>query len=208
MYRQGFIPKLGLRWASTSMRNITAPSKRRLYDNRYVLPMVLLVLVGSIAANRVDTKRRISDMQQPYYAKLRILEQLLERARAGDTSFDMASELDIVNRVLERHRERSGRTEKRVETYTDEKHAVQEESLDDLLNSIMRDLDNPVEDGAAANPAVDLGPIVTDRDALAREALREKESVDFRADSEPRVIVQTPGEYVAAAEDTAVPRFL
>ena len=149
-------------------------------------------------------------MQQPYYAKIRILELLLARARAGDTAFDMSSELEIVDRVLERHKERSGRSNKCARRAVDEKPVVQEEeSLDVLLNSIMRDLDSPVADApAASEPAAYDGTIVTDREVLAREALREKESADFRADSGPRVIVQTPGEYVAAAEDTDVPRFL
>ncbi|AET38881.1 Ina22p Ecym_3394 [Eremothecium cymbalariae DBVPG len=238
MLRSSFSQNLRMfvRLYSASPTTGTA-SLRSKYDKTVFKPLILLLIVGSIATNVIEQKKRHFEMERRYNLKIHILEDLIDRVKYNnDTTFSVEQELYLVNKMLARH---SGaislnpkiRNEPELEDSSTEPNSprngdtnkknysdMELESVEELFKNIFDEINEVSEKDHSASLDIQRqskpkshpssDEIVIDRQIIAQNAKQEKQQKMFKPNTEQHVIVPIPGDYVAAAEATKVSRFL
>lgn len=192
--------------------------------------MVALVLFATMLTNVSEEQKRCGELERRYQMKVGIYEELIARAKNQDFNFDVEKEMMLVNKLFSRStrskkveieqeaaliREKSSKVnldQEKVLNSMNSKGA--EESLEDLFKDIIKDLDGPEHHNEMEDRSLQRLPrepsedIITNKEWLEHEAKVAQERAGFKPSTEKHLIVDNPGEYNMAAEDTKVKRFL
>ncbi|AMD20919.1 HDR177Cp [Eremothecium sinecaudum] len=225
MFRRTSLPSIvGVFRRHYSMQK-PAATKRYKFDTSVGRPLVLLILVGSIAINIINQKKEIAEMEGLYMRKINKLQELVSRVRDdNDRNFSVEEELRFVNNAFSR-RDAVNSIQNHLKAIHNSDLAEEntshtfneEESLDDVLKNIM---DSVAEGDVVAKNKVHSvdrkqkpssstkSGIILNKELLLQEAEIEKEKMSYKPETEVHVIVERPGELVEAAKHTTESKFL
>lgn len=161
-------------------------------------PALVVVLLGSQVISVMNAQRSVETMESRYTLKMRKLDELIVRAREGE-KVDVKQEMQLVNKQFDRSGAGArfsvmGKQIARVDA-----SKVEDRSLMELTSAF----DEAMKDSQANGDkdAVDL-------DILHQQMLKEKELATYKMDTQQHLMVDKPGDYVDAARDTKVAKFL
>ncbi|CDO94889.1 unnamed protein product [Kluyveromyces dobzhanskii CBS 2104] len=229
MFAQRFL-RFSRRAYSEAAVTATSAKKSR-FDKSALKPLVSLLVFGSILTSVSAQQQKHADMVRRYEMKIRILQDLVNRSKKGDFNFDAEKELELVNKLFARHekgksvdleREANMIREQASKQIIDRERVIksmnsqlEDESLEDIFQDIMKDIDQPLKTVQAPTKKLDSSSmkqgsddIIVDKEWIDYENQREQKRLAFKPSTEKHVIVESPGEYNTAAENTEVKRFL
>lgn len=204
------------------------PVKTSRFDRSIIKPLLVVIVFGTMLTHVTNQQRIAGEIERRYFLKIEILKDLIERAREGDTNINVQEELKLVNKLFERTseaRELNAREAKKLQEISSSQNysekevlqslnrsprALEKESLDDLLKSIMDEIsDDPKQPiPRKTSPEPNSNEVILDRDVLKEEAKYERELSQYKPSTDVHLIVENPGELSSAAEDTKVTKFL
>ncbi|CCK73098.1 Ina22p KNAG_0M02450 [Huiozyma naganishii CBS 8797] len=187
-------------------------------DRSLLKTVVWVVIFGSILTHVVDKEKQVEDMERRYNLKIQILENLISRAKTGE-SVNTTEELKLVNKLFVKDKSLSveevkGELERSKLPQDDHSAEVQnEESLEDIWNDILRDINSEPRETSKKQSNKTRQPttqpdIIKDRALLAEIAQKEEEYVSYSPTFDKHTIVEDPGSFAKAAKDTNVNKFL
>lgn len=204
------------------------PEKVSRFDKSIVKPLVVVVVFGTMLTHVTNQQRLAGEMERRYFLKIEILKDLIERAREGDPNIDVHEELKLVNKLFERTTDartldameaeklqdisasQSYSESEVLQSMNSSTRALEKESLDDLLKSIVDEISDepkqPLHLKSASKRTAD--DFILDKDLLKEEAQYERELAQYKPSTDVHLIVENPGDLSSAAEDTKVTKFL
>lgn len=230
MFAHRFL-KVSRRAYSEVATNATNGAKKSRFDKSAIKPLISLLIFGSVLTSVSAQQQRHADIVRRYEMKIKILQDLIDRSKQGDFNYNAEKELELVNKLFARHelgnsvdleREAKMIRERAAKEIIDRERVIkgmnsqiEEESLEDIFQDIMKDIDQPNSSIAAPTKKLDSDSmkkgsddIIVDKEWLDYERQREQKRLAFKPSTEKHVIVENPGEYNIAAEETKVKRFL
>lgn len=139
---------------------IPAQPGRTQFDKSMLKPALVIIIFGSMLSHVSTQEKRHAELERRFDLKADILSELIERAKNGDTDFDVDKELSLVNKVFSRYEKSQNidiseeatklRNVYDTQTYSRKEvleslnsstGATEEESLDDLFRSIIEEVD-------------------------------------------------------------------
>ncbi|CCK73430.1 Ina22p NDAI_0G04450 [Naumovozyma dairenensis CBS 421] len=199
--------------------------KKVKYDRSVLKPILLILAFGSLLSAVSDKEREYNELERRYQLKIKILEELIERVESGDTDFRIDEELKHVNRLFLnsnksvflndvkrlREEEKAAPGKGFVNTVVNEK----EETLDDVLKSIMDEInDATVEGGDKSNYLSREHEVNTNEEIIKNkyrlEKLKEKEKkiLEYIPETKTHIMTENVGDFTDAAKDNDIPKFL
>ncbi|CAR30718.1 hypothetical protein ZYGR_0P00200 [Zygosaccharomyces rouxii] len=218
------------RFYSQVSASATSKQANSKFDKSIIKPILVVIVFGTMLSHVMNQQRLAGEMERRYVLKMEILKDLIERARKGEINIDVQEELKLVNKLFERNKEARFLNDKEAEklsqisssqnyseaevlqSMNNSTRALEKESLDDLLKSIMDEVsDEPKSSARKSNPKPkqqQSGEFITDRDTLREKAEYERELLQYKPSTDVHLIVENPGELSSAAGDTKVSKFL
>ncbi|QLL34175.1 hypothetical protein HG536_0G00320 [Torulaspora globosa] len=205
-------------------------SKKSGFDKSMLKPALAVIVFASMLSHVSNQQNVNAELDRRYELKIGILEKLIERAKHGDRDFDPHEELKLVNKLFARFSSSKGidleDEAAKVRKYSDARpyseemiinslngsaKQVEEESLEEVLKSLMNEVDGK---GTMTQPSPpessfhEKGEVVLNKKLLDELARKEAELLNYSPSTDAHTLVENPGELTAAAKDTEVPKFL
>ncbi|CDR40196.1 CYFA0S04e05666g1_1 [Cyberlindnera fabianii] len=200
------------------------PKKKRIsdsFDKSIYYPAFLVVLLGSQVINVMNAQRRVEDLDRRYTLKMEKIDELIKRVQNGE-QVDVEREMRLVNKLFERSGSYtvmgkdsiSGKVKKQKELAWQEEDLTEVELAKMLgldLNQTKKDMgiaDDEKESEKSTKTKVEGDVILVDRGTIDEQMKKEKELLNYRLNPDQHLIVEKAGDYVDAAKDTQVKKFL
>jgi hypothetical protein len=167
-----------------------------------LFPALLVVLFGSQVINVMNAQRSVETMEQKYKLKISKLDEITRRVRDGEL-VNVQKELKLVNKIF-------SRSATQFSVMGQKGSSSQQVKIDDL-SDLSKIFDEVMEEDNAKElkqSAQAREVIKKDIEEIHQHMQKEKELTEYKLVPKQHLIVETPGDYVEAARDTKVPKFL
>lgn len=210
-----------IRRASGARMISTSPVFQR-FDKSILYPTFLVVILGSQILNVMNVQKSVEDLERRYDLKMRKIDEIKGRLADGE-KIDTQKELALVNKLFERTNQKdylkstSDKFKDNVGGFR--KNHPDTKSGDNSLDGLDGDLSDE-----SLNKFLGLDQITTEKQNVAFEEPKtleklssehvdlhvenEKKLLNYKLDPHRHVVVESPGDYVSAAKDTKVAKFL
>jgi hypothetical protein len=171
-----------------------------------LFPALLVVLFGSQVINVMNAQRSMETMEQKYKLKISKLDEIIRRVRDGEI-VNVQKELKLVNKVFSRSAAQFSVMGQKGSS----SQQVKMDGLSDLSKIFDEVMDEVMEEDNAKEVKQSTQArevIKKDIEEIHQHMQKEKELTDYKLDPKQHLIVETPGDYVGAARDTKVTKFL
>lgn len=192
------------------------------FDKTMLYPGVLIILLGSQLINVMNAQKSLQDLERRYELKIGKINEIVARLERGESGVNVDDELKLVNMMFERQSHggklklgREYEVSDSVSEPSTHEELLKEEDFMKLLG-LHEDIDengnlkkNKKEGGDKARAMIDGSKVViTDQEEIREQTDMQKKLVGFKVEPERHLIVEKPGDYIDAAKDTKLSKFL
>jgi hypothetical protein len=182
----------------------------------------LIILLGSQLINVMNAQKSLQDLERRYELKIGKINEIVARLERGESGVNVDDELKLVNMMFERQSHggklklgREYEVSDSVSEPSTHEELLKEEDFMKLLG-LHEDIDengnlkkNKKEGGDKARAMIDGSKVViTDQEEIREQTDMQKKLVGFKVEPERHLIVEKPGDYIDAAKDTKLSKFL
>ncbi|KAH3678482.1 hypothetical protein WICMUC_001499 [Wickerhamomyces mucosus] len=167
-------------------------------------PIVLTIIFGSQMINLINKEKEFENLERRYKLKINKIDELIEKLRNNEIdNIDIDKELELVNKLFRRQ----------SNTYFDKDHN-NEDKINKTNKDLIEDQDNILKLLGLENIDGNNNEIKNkdnnklNQTDINQRIIFEKEIQNFKIKPETHTIVEIPGDYVDAAKDTKITKFL
>lgn len=190
----------------------TSSSILKRFDKSILYPTLLVVLLGSQIMNVMDAQKSVEDLERRYKLKMDKIDELKTRFVNGE-QVDVDKEMALVNKLFQRKNPKdylkstSDKFGNQFGGLKKNELGLDDQFSEDALNKFLGLDPTPVE--VSKSQFNEPQPIEKlSHEDIDFQVKNEKELLNYKLDPHKHVVVENPGDYVDAAKDTKITRFL
>lgn len=207
---------------TTATATVTSTARRRFYQNfdkSMYYPIFLTVIFGSQLINLMNKQRDYETLERKYQLKISKIEEIMNMIKEqGVENVDVAKELELVNRLFKNGNDASLTVSKKTHEESMLSSAEDDIKEEDLLKmlglndqtskkSTITAITTTTTTANTSQNKQEQLPKLSEMNVSEQIAF-EKELQNYRVKTENHTIVEIPGDYVDAAKDTKIKKFL